>query len=323
MENQTKLRSTPKDVFLHLFNILTFYLSVIALIRLYITYISALFPDPLNYYFTSVANSVRWSTSVLIIAVPVYLLTSCVITKDFAKTPAMRELSLRKWLIYLTLFVSAVTIIIDLMMLVNNFLSGDLTIQFSLMVSAVLAVAGAVFWFYIWDLKRTNFKSKTPKVLAWLVSAVVLVSIIGGFFIIGTPADQRDKKFDDQRVESLQVLQSQIVNYWSQKEVLPEKLTDLEDSISGYKVPVDPKSNLPFEYNIIDPLSFELCAVFNSSSQDFGSRALASKPFMAYDAFQQNWEHEVGRTCFTRTIDPELYKSDKNTMLLEEMPIRY
>ncbi|MBU1036855.1 hypothetical protein KKF32_02355 [Patescibacteria group bacterium] len=312
MENNTRLKSTPKDVFLHLFNILTFYISVIGFIRLYVLYISALFPDPLNYYFTYIADGVRWATSMLVIAVPVYLLTSWLIAKDFAHNPKMRELSLRKWLLYLTLFISAVTIIIDLIIFVNNFLSGELTIQFFLKILVVLVVAVVVFWYYIWDLRRKNLKSKIPKILVWIVSVVVLASIIMGFYIIGTPADQRDRRFDDQRVENLQMLQGEIVNFWIQKESLPEKLNQLEDSISGFAVPVDPKSGQPYEYNVTDPLSFELCATFNSSSQDFSSLAKGTRPFSPYDSFQQNWEHEAGQTCFTRTIDPELYKDSQN-----------
>lgn len=52
MENPVK--SAPKDVFLHLFNIVTFYLSVVGFIILYVQYVNVLFPDKLNYYFTAI-----------------------------------------------------------------------------------------------------------------------------------------------------------------------------------------------------------------------------------------------------------------------------
>ena len=130
--SNTTVQTTPKDVFLHLLNIFTFFLSVISFITLYIQYISALFPDPLNFYFTSMANAVRWSTSILVIAIPVYILTSWLLGKDLASNPERRELKLRKWLTYFTLFISAVTIIVDLIMFVYSFLSGELTTQFFL-----------------------------------------------------------------------------------------------------------------------------------------------------------------------------------------------
>jgi SNF family Na+-dependent transporter len=76
------------------------------------------------------ANSVRLSTSILVIAIPVYIFTSWLLEKDLANNHERRELKLRKWLTYFTLFISAITIIIDLIMFVFNFLSGELTIQF-------------------------------------------------------------------------------------------------------------------------------------------------------------------------------------------------
>jgi len=312
MEYNAAVKNTPKDVFLHLLNILTFYISVIGFITLYVQYINALFPDPLSFYYTRIANAVRLSTSILIIAVPIYLLTLWLLGKGLASHRARRELKLRKWLIYFTLFISAVTIIVDLIMFVYNFLSGELTIQFFLKILVVLLAAAAVFGYYIYDLRRKNMKSKTPKILAWTLSFVILSSVIASFFIIGTPAVQRERRFDEQRVENLQTLQSQIINYWTQKEVLPQNLGALEDSISGFIVPKDPDSDSPYGYNVIDSLSFELCATFKTSSDDFGPTSKRARTISPYDSFQQNWSHQAERTCFTRIIDPELYKSREN-----------
>ena len=288
---------------------------------LYIQYISALFPDPLNFYYTAMANGVRWATSMLVIAIPVYILTSWLLGKDIRKTPAMRELKLRKWLTYFTLFISSVTIIVDLMLFVFRFLSGDLTIQFFLKVFVVLLVAAAVFGYYIWDLRRKNTKTNTTKILAWILSIVVLASVVAGFFIIGTPAEQRDRRFDEERVGDLRVLQGEIINYWIQKEALPAGLSDLQDSISGFVPPEDPATDLPYEYYVIEDLSFELCAVFETSSKDFGSGYKGEGYVSPYESFQQNWEHEAERTCFERTIDPDFYKEVDR--LKQPIPIRY
>jgi len=312
MEYNNIIKSTPKDVFLHLFNILTFYISVIAFITLFVQYINALFPDPLNFYYTAMANAVRWSTSILVIAVPIYLLTSWMLAKDLVSNKKKRELKLRKWLVYFTLFISSATIVIDLITFVYNFLSGELTIQFFLKIFVVLFVAAAVFGYYIYDLRRKDMRSKTPKILAWVLSFVVLGSIVAGFFIIGTPAVQRERRFDERRVENLQILQSRIINYWMQKELLPQNLDALEDSISGFIVPKDPKSGLPYEYNIINSLSFELCAIFKTSSDDFGVVSNKVRFISLYDSFQQNWSYRADRTCFQRIIDPDLHKPERN-----------
>ncbi|OGH88131.1 MAG: hypothetical protein A3J93_00100 [Candidatus Magasanikbacteria bacterium RIFOXYC2_FULL_42_28] len=317
------IKSTPKDVFLHLFNIVTFYLSVVGFITLYIQYINALFPDALNYYFFNIASGVRWSTAVLFIAVPAYLLTAWLLSKDLATTPAKRELKLRKWLVYFTLFVSAITVIVDLMIFVYHFLDGELTMRFFLKVLVVLVVAAAVFGYYLWDLKRTIEKSKLPKILAIAVLVVALGSIILGFFIIGTPTDQRNRRFDEQRIQALQMIQGQIINYWQTKAVLPTELSKLADSISGFTAPLDPDNNAPYEYKVTGPLAFELCANFSAGSEPdakFGRNEFTanSGPYNVYD---DNWNHEAGRICFSRTIDPELYKIDNAGVPTKPAPI--
>lgn len=311
--HRNKSVNLPKDVFLHLLNILTFYLSVISFIQLYVQYISALFPDQLNFYYMGAANAVRTFTSIMVIAFPVHVLTSWLLGKDLKENPQKREFKLRKWLVYFTLFVSAVTIIVDLIVLVNHFLSGELTIRFLLKVLVVLLTAVAVFGYYIWDLRRKDKeKSKTPNKLAVIISAVVLASVIGGFFIVGTPAEQRRRRFDDQRISDLQNIQGQIINYWIKKEAIPQEFGELEDSISGFFVPVDPETNDLYGYEITGDLSFKLCATFKTSSKDSAFRgANQPYPYPYYDSFQQNWTHEADRICFERTIDPELYKTDR------------
>ena len=61
MQNSNKSKSygAPRDVFLHLLNITTFYLSIIGFINLYIQYIGVIFPDQLNFYYTGMNNAVR------------------------------------------------------------------------------------------------------------------------------------------------------------------------------------------------------------------------------------------------------------------------
>jgi hypothetical protein len=63
-------------------------------------------------------------------------------------------------------------------------------------------------------------------------------------------------------------------------------------------------------------LTFELCATFAEKSQDLSGRGGYEDFSMSYPAKDRyydptfgdtNWEHEAGRTCFQRTIDPLKY----------------
>lgn len=291
----------PKDVFSHLIAIVTLYIGVVSIIALLFQYINVLFPDRLDfsYYYDPALEVIRRSSASLIVVWPVHILMSWIIGKDMRKDEKKRGSAIRRWLIYLTLFAAALTIIVDLITLLYNFLGGELTLRFALKVLSVLVVAGGVFGYYLFDIRREIEKhSMVPKQLAYAISVMMVVAIGGGFFIIGSPKELRAQKFDNERVQNLQSIQSEIINYWTQKEDLPATLEDLKDSISGFTQPYDPETNEPYKYEPLSPLSFNLCAVFKTS-------------VTRYEPYQQNWSHGEGEVCFTRSIDPEKYSLNK------------
>ena len=72
--------------------------------------------------------------------------------------PEKRNLRIRKWLIYFTLFAAALIIIGDLVALIFSLLGGELTVRFLLKVVTIFFVAGSVFYYYLWDLRRHNIE---------------------------------------------------------------------------------------------------------------------------------------------------------------------
>lgn len=310
-------RGAPKDVFLHLLAVVTLYVSVVAFIALWWNYIEILVPDLLQYrdygygYPTYAYDPIRIAMSALIVVFPVHILISWLIGREFRSDPQKREIRVRKWLWYITLFVSAVTIIIDLIILVNNFLRGELSAQFLLKTIVVLAVAAAVFSYYLWDLRGRETKSDKPKLIAWVAATVILASIIYGFFLIGLPSSQRARRFDEQRINDLSAIQSQVISYWQQKGELPDTLSALQSSGPFAPPPADPETSQPYEYEITGPLSFKLCANFNTSSYPNSNKAktriMPVPPSSGYP-YYENWNHDSGRYCFSRTIDPVIYK---------------
>lgn len=306
-------KSSPKDVFMHLLMIGMLYASVFSFSSLWFNYINFLFPDQLNYH-NGAEDSILFATSLLVVVFPVYILLSWLLGKEMATDPEKRELRARKWLVYFTLFVSAIAIIVEIVQLVYNFLSGELTTPFFLKICVVLLVAVGVFGYYLWEVRRKeDTVTKIPQILGWVVSVAVLGSVVYGFFLIGSPAHQRALRLDNQRVNDLQNIQSQIINYWQQKEKLPEKIADLSNSINGFVPPIDPETNTSYEYAVKEPLVFELCAVFKTENNgnNVYNRSIPTTYPKSLDAYSQNWPHNIGHACFIRTIDPELYKLNK------------
>ena len=158
METTATNKTSPKDVFLHLLAIITLYASAISFILLIFEYINVLIPDPLmvgGYYsLDSSYGAIRWYISSLIVIFPVYVLTSRFLNKNYNEFPEKRNLRVRKWLIYFTLFLAAIIIIGDLVTLIYNLLGGELTNRFLLKILTIFFVAGSIFGYYFSDIKK-------------------------------------------------------------------------------------------------------------------------------------------------------------------------
>lgn len=305
----TQKRNTPRDVFLHLLAIVTLYWSAVSFITLLWQTINYFLPDVLNYYPGGIAELMRFAVASLIIVFPVFLLTSWYLNKIYRREAVVREAKIRKWLIYLTLFIASITVIVDLVTVVLSLLSGEATLKFILKALSVLVVAAVIFGYYLDDVRKET-PAKSAKYYAWISTIIILIGVIGAFFIIGSPATAKLIQLDQQKVVDLQSIQYQIVNYWQGKEILPNSLSDLKDPISGFIVPVDPQNGANYEYSIKDAenLSFELCATFNKEGQDQYATRLASGPVgVPVKGGVENWKHLEGRVCFERTIDKQLY----------------
>ncbi len=227
-------RSTAKDVFAHLFAIVALYVSVFAFIAMCFAYVDVSFPDALSFYYTGSLDTIRGSMASLMVMWPALMGISWMLHKDAKADPARRDVSVRKWLLYLTLFVTAISIVVDLITLVNYFLNGEISVRFILKVLIVLAASAAVFGYYLWDLRTESIaKSNVPQRVAIISSGIVVASIILGFVLVGTPAQQRKVRFDDQRVSDLTMIQNEVTNYYQSKNgKLPETLSDLSNSLS-------------------------------------------------------------------------------------------
>lgn len=162
------------------------------------------------------------------------------------------------------------------------------------------------------------------KYFVYTIIGIVTTAIVAGFFIIGSPQEERLRRFDEQRINDLQYLQSQIVFYWQNKKKLPENLEILRDDLRGVTVPSDPQTGESYGYEIRGPLTFALCATFSRPSLgrkvDTAEKSTSyreSKPIRATPSPPEpyygirgstSWEYNAGRTCFERNIDTDFFK---------------
>jgi len=320
---EQKLKVGPKDFFLWAGAMVSFYVAVGSFITLFFDYIDTVYPDVLSYNYDPYSGGIRFAMASLVVLFPLYLLLMRLIRSDIDKEPAKKDLWVRRWALVLTIFVAGASIVIDLITLINTYLGGEVTTHFILKVILVLLVAGGGLLHFLADLR--GYWIKNPQYVrsaGWAVGVLVVATLAAGFFIIGSPNAIRLYRFDDQKVGDLQSIQYQIVNYWQSKEKMPTTLTDLQDPINGFTIPVDPQTSTTYEYSVTGATSFKLCATFNADTQTNSptvSNRMMTAPIKAptpagsvptttgQDLESASWYHTSGHDCFDRTIDPQRY----------------
>jgi hypothetical protein len=290
-----------REAFVYLVLFMTLYTSAIGLGVLVFEVIENAFPDALESWWAINASrsAIRWATASLVIAFPVYLLLSRSSLRALARDPEKRQSRIRKWLTYLTLFVAAAVILTDLITLVFNVLEGELTLRFVLKVVAAAIIAGAVFAFYLWDLRRdevevASVRPASPKRLRLFAAGATLAVVLAigaGLVVAGSPQSARQQRLDAERVDHLRQLSSAIDSYWHRHGRLPDALEALTRERGLYLTALeDPESGAPYGYQPQGETSYELCASFALTSEETDLSRLPSD--------SQAWLHGTGETCF-------------------------
>lgn len=309
-------RGGAREAFFHLLAFASLYTSVVSVLVLLFQYLNKLFPDVAfdNMYFgdDGTQSMIRWFLAMLIVSFPLFVWISRIINGEISASPERAWSPVRRWLTYLTLFITAGVLVGDLITLLFYLLEGEISIRFILKVLVVLAVAGMVFSYYFLALKLPPNHSQTKQlhqgfsITAWVV---VIGVIVWGMFFAGTPLGQRMKRLDDVRVQNLRDIQNEIYNiayegtdrYSNGRPFtsLPHPLpTTLEEVVqrAQYQRPTitDPETNEQYDYAqafIGDvPSTFELCATFDTVRD------------LDYDIF---WNHPAGHHCYRfNALDP-------------------
>ncbi len=314
-----KAKTSAKDFFLWFGAMAALYFSVGSLVALLFHLISKVFTMSIVGY-DPYSGGLSFAIASLLIILPVYLYLTRVNNQRVRDNPINKEMWVRKWGLYFTLFISGVGMLIDLITLLYTFLQGEeMTPEFLLKVLVIFVIFGSVFWYYLKDINGYwQSKERLSKSIGGIVALVVLASIVSGFFIMGSPATQRMLKQDRERISNLQNIQYDVLNYYRDKQELPESLEALNDPLEGRGyVPVDPDTGEAYEYRVIDvedgkDAKFELCANFSKESIKIEETRLKG----GYDDWRvrelmqegKQWGHGAERTCYERTVDAEKYE---------------
>ena len=97
------------------------------------------------------------------------------------------------------------------------------------------------------------------------VTAVV-AAVAAGLIILGSPAQERERRIDDRRVADLHGIAAATDLYWSRHSRLPASLDDLTAEPGLRIYTRDPATSEFYGYQALDSARYEVCATFDRES---------------------------------------------------------
>lgn len=143
------------------------------------------------------------------------------------------------------------------------------------------------------------------KLLGWIVSAAVCVVVVVGFFLAGTPAEERARRYDMQRVNDLQSITSAVDTFYNSQKRLPASIEEMRAQPNTYlQTAVDPTTAVPYEYRTVDQKNYEVCATFESDASQGNDIGVKMAPAPIGIVNPPNyWTHPIGRKCYTVRVN--------------------
>jgi hypothetical protein len=148
----------PRNAFVYLLTFLTLYLSALGASMLTWGLADHWFRDPLDEFVSN--GPIRSGIAMLVVAFPLFLYLNVHVRRSLETGELAQRTLLKRVLTYLTLFLIAITAIIDLITVIYLFLGGELTARSLVRGAGILLIAGFVFLYYLNDLREP--KSSEP-----------------------------------------------------------------------------------------------------------------------------------------------------------------
>ncbi|MBI4385288.1 hypothetical protein HY573_00475, partial [Candidatus Parcubacteria bacterium] len=137
--------SKARETFRYLLMFVSLAMTAMAVGGAYFNVIDHFVRDPLAPFGLYQLSALRWQLSAIIVAAPVFFFAARAVKRAVTADPALRRSGMRKWIIYIALFIAAAIMLGDFIGVLARFFDGDLTLRFALNAVTVLTVAGLVF----------------------------------------------------------------------------------------------------------------------------------------------------------------------------------
>jgi len=124
-------------------------------------------------------------------------------------------------------------------------------------------------------------------------AVLFVLAVLGiGLSVMESPDAARARRIDEQRMQDLSALSSQIEAWHRVHKGLPADLKALYFGNKPVDSPTDPETGAAYDYRPLSETRYELCATFSAASDPNDRRTYWS----------DEWGHDAGHVCFTRDV---------------------
>lgn len=233
-------------------------------------------------------SQMRTNIAALIATTPVFIWLHLHLSRNATTTPDRQRSPVRKWLGYLAMFLIASSLLIALAALIRQVLQGGDYIAGALKIAFLAIFATASIGYIRTQIRREMMRNF---LMPAIIASLSITAIISGLITAGGPARGQIEARDAKRLDRIRDADVHIRCLARQNEnQLPETLgqhTECPDS----ELLTDPFSGEAFEYNIIGPNNFQICATFELPEDQNG-----------YNSVRK--EHDPTSVCFDYRLDP-------------------
>jgi hypothetical protein len=152
-----------RDAFLYLLNFITLGFWTVALWQIWDDLVKRWFPDALSLpAYSSLREDIAWQIAIIVVTFPLFVVIHALIERELSRRPELYFSPIRRWLTYVALVLSAITIVIDAALMIQSWILGHLSAHFILDTVALLAIGGGVFAYYLLTIDPPKTKHASP-----------------------------------------------------------------------------------------------------------------------------------------------------------------
>lgn len=300
MEQAHSSNQSSKFAFFYMFSLVALAFMAVSTGMVIFQIINKRIIDVLAAYGTCYSSdALKFAISAIIISAPIYYALAWQINKNLFSGDLKGESEIRKWLTYLIIFISSIVALGCFVAIIYNFLDGELTVKFALKAVAALAIAGTIFSFYLYEIRRdvvAGAKDRVLRIYFFATLAAIIIILISGFIFVESPNQTRLKKLDQEILEDFNSIKYAIENFYQTSKRLPEDFNALikADLIKADNIKNRAAKN-NFEYYILGDNKYKICADFQTSNKGDKENC--------YDEWlDKEWSHDSGYQCFEKTL---------------------